>query len=177
MDPLDDERIIELFFERSEQAIKALAEKYGRVFMKVSVNAVGSVRDAEECVNDSYLKVWNAIPPARPARLLAYVCRIVRNASIDRCRSRGFSQWKSNYAGCVEELSGLISGGDTPEDAADERLLSGYIDEFIDEQNEVNAMIFVRRFFYMDTCEDIAEASGLSSGAVRTRLTRIKAEL
>lgn len=174
---MDDERIIELFFERSEQAITALSEKYGRLFLKVSMNALGTRRDAEECVNDAYLGVWNAIPPARPKPLVSFVCRIVRNISINRANSKGFRQWKSNYEACLEDLEYLIADKATVEQAVDERQLSACIDEFLHKQNEISRMIFVRRFYFMDSCGDIAEASGLSAGAVRTRLSRIKADL
>ena len=81
---MDDERIIELFFERSEEAVKALNIKYGRVCYSLSYNIVGNAQDAEECVNDAYLGTWNAIPPARPNPLLAFVCKIVRNISLKR---------------------------------------------------------------------------------------------
>lgn len=172
---MEDERIIDLFFERSEQAISELSQKYGRILLKVSVNAVGSARDAEECVNDAYLRTWDSIPPARPQRLLAYICRIVRNISIDRVRS-GHKE-KSSYGGCIDELAELLADRDSVESEVDGRLLSESIDEFLDKQNEINAMIFVRRYWYMDPCEDIAKASGLSAGAVRTRLSRTRAEL
>lgn len=81
---MNDERIIELFFERSEQAIKELDKKYGRVCYTVSYNILNNRQDAEECVNDAYLGTWNAIPPAKPNFLLAFVCKIVRNISLKR---------------------------------------------------------------------------------------------
>ena len=172
---MDDERIIELFFERSEQAITALSEKYGRVFMKVSMNALGSVRDAEECVNDAYLGCWNAIPPARPKPLLTYVCRIVRNISINRYHSR--LRRGGNYELCLDELAEVIPADGSVEDEAAERRLSGYIDEFLDNCSELDRFIFVRRYWYMDSFEDVAEAAGLKAGACRTRLSRTRAAL
>ena len=81
---MDDERIIELFFERSEEAVKALNIKYGRVCYSLSYNIVGNAQDAEECVNDTYLGVWNAVPPQKPNPLRSFVCRIARNLSISR---------------------------------------------------------------------------------------------
>lgn len=80
---MDDSKIIDLFFERSEIAIIELSNKYGSICMKVSMNVLNNPEDAEECVNDSYLGVWNAIPPHKPNPLLAFVCRIVRNISIN----------------------------------------------------------------------------------------------
>ena len=174
---MDDERIIDLFFERSEQAINALSEKYGRVFMKVSMNALNSARDAEECVNDAYLGVWNAIPPARPNPLLAYVCRIVRNISINRYNSRFYRQGGSNYSVCLDELAEILPADGSVEDEAAEHRLSAYIDEFLNGCGELDRMIFVRRYWYMDSSEDIAAATGMKAGAVRTRLSRTRAEL
>ena len=87
---MDDERIIELFFERSEQAITEVSQKYGRLMTKVAMNALGSLPDAEECVNDAYLGLWNSIPPARPNPLIAFACRIVRNIAINRYHSKSF---------------------------------------------------------------------------------------
>ena len=79
---MEDKEIIELFFERSEQAIRELDTKYGRICHDLSYNIVNSRQDAEECVNDAYLGAWNAIPPARPAPLLSYIAKIVRNLSL-----------------------------------------------------------------------------------------------
>ena len=84
---MDDEKIIELFFARSEQAIAELAEKYGSVCGRVAENILGSRADAEECVNDAYLAVWNAVPPVRPDPLGAYVCRIARNLALKKYRA------------------------------------------------------------------------------------------
>ena len=78
----DDEKIIELFFERSEQGIRELHSKYGKILHTLSYNIVGSRQDAEECVNDAYLGAWNTIPPTRPDSLLPYLCKIVRNISL-----------------------------------------------------------------------------------------------
>lgn len=170
---MNDEDIVRLFFERSEQAISALSEKYGGIFMKIALNVLGDPRDAEECVNDAYMAVWNAIPPNWPERLLPYVCRIVRNKSVSRFRESG-AKGRSGYEVCIDELENLLSGGDTPEEYAEGRMLSAYIGEFLEEESETNRFIFVRRFWFMDSCADIAEAAGMKEGAVRTRLTRIK---
>ena len=84
---MEDEKIIEMFFERSEQSIRELDIKYGKVCRKLSYNIVNSRQDAEECVNGTYLGAWNAIPPAKPDPLLTYICKIVRNSS---CTAIGF---------------------------------------------------------------------------------------
>lgn len=174
---MDDSKIIDLFFERSEKAIVELSNKYGSVCMKVSMNVLNNHQDAEECVNDSYLGVWNAIPPEKPNPLLAFVCRIVRNISINRYKKNNTKRRKSNYDLCLDELENYVSTQNTAEDEYAETELAAYIDEFLDSLSKTNRMLFVRRFWYMDSYEDIANASGLKEGAIRTRLSRIKSDL
>lgn len=174
---MDDKRIIELFFARSEEAISRLSEKYGGMLFKLAMNVLCDRRDAEECVNDAYLGVWNAIPPARPDPLSSFVSRIVRNVSISRLRRNSAEKRNSGYLVCIEELeNGLCSGKDPGEDM-DEALLASYIDEFLDKQDETNAALFVRRFWYMESYEELSKKSGLRQGAVRTRISRMKADL
>lgn len=105
---MDDSKIIDLFFERSEKAIVELSKKYGSVCMKVSMNVLNNHQDAEECVNDSFLGVWNAIPPEKPNPLLAFVCRIVRNISINRYKKNNTKRRKSNYDLCLAKLKEAI---------------------------------------------------------------------
>lgn len=174
---MDDSEIIDLFFERSEKAIVELSSKYGSIFMKVSMNVLNNRQDAEECVNDSYLGVWNAIPPEKPNPLLAFVCRIVRNISINRYKKNNTQTRKSNYNLCLDELENYVSAQNTVEDEYAESELTEYIEKFLDSLSKINRMVFVRRFWYMDSYEDIANASGLKEGAIRTRLSRIKSAL
>lgn len=175
---MDDSEIIDLFFARSEDAIIELSNKYGPVFMKVSMNILNNdLSDAEECVNDAYLGVWNAIPPQRPKSLLAFVCRIVRNISINRYKHNSTYKRKGNYDLCIEELGDCIISNNSAEKEMAESELSLYIDEFLDSLSKVNRMIFVRRFWYMDSYEDISEASGLKESNIRVRLSRTKADL
>ena len=97
---IEDEKIVELFFERSEQAIQELGNKYGKVCRKLSYNIVNNMQDAEECVNDAYLGVWNTIPPARPNPLLSYVLKIVRNISIKIYWRKEAAKRSSHYHDC-----------------------------------------------------------------------------
>lgn len=172
-----DSEIIDLFFERSEKAIVELSNKYGSVCKKVSMNVLNNHQDAEECVNDAYLGVWNAIPPEKPNPLLAFVCRIVRNVSINRYKKNNAKKRKGNYDLCIEELENCMASQRTVEDEISEVELSSYIDSFLDSLTKINRMLFVRRFWYLDSYADIAKASGLKEGAIRTRLSRIKSDL
>lgn len=174
---MDDSEIVGLFFSRSEEAIKELLSKYGGVMTKVSLNALGDKRDAEECVNDACLGVWNAIPPKRPKKLRSFVLRIVRNISINRWYSRNAQRRGGNYEICIDEIAELIPSAGSVEDEVNEALLTKYLNEFLDGENDLNRLLFVRRFWYMDSYEDLAEAVGMKPGAVRTRLTRVKAKL
>lgn len=174
---MDDNKIIDLFFERSEKAIVELSNKYGSVCMKVSMNVLNNYQDAEECVNDSYLGVWNAIPPQKPNPLFSFVCKIVRNISIDRYKKNRRQKRKGNYDLCIEELEDCIASPRTVEDDYAGAELSACIDDFLDSLTKINRMIFVRRFWYMDSYEDIAKASGLREGTIRTRLSRTKGDL
>lgn len=174
---MNDSKIVDLFFERSEKAIVELSNKYGSVCLKVSMNVLNNHQDAEECVNDSYLGVWNAIPPEKPNPLLAFVCRIVRNISINRYKKNNAQRRKGNYDLCIEELENCIASHKTIDEELTEAELASYINDFLDSLTKVNRMIFVRRFWYMDSYEDIARESGLKEGAIRTRLSRIKYDL
>ena len=174
---MEDSRIIDLFFERSEQAIVELSIKYGKVCMKVSMNILNDLQDAEECVNDSYLGAWNAIPPERPSPLLSYICRLVRNISINRYKHKNAAKRKGAYDMCLDELENCLCSPGSIDDNIEEAMLSSYLDEFIDSLDDVNRMIFVRRFWYMDSYKDIAKASKLKEGTVRVRILRVKSEL
>ena len=174
---MDDSKIIELFFERSERAIVELSEKYGRLCKSVSMNVLGDERDAEECVNDAYLKVWNAIPPNCPDSLKAFVCRLVRRVSVDRYKHDHAQKRKGNYAVSIEELENLLCAESSSVDEIMTEELSKLIDAFLDTLSKTNRMLFVRRYWYLDSYEILAELSGLREGAVRTRLNRIREKL
>ena len=110
---ITDENIIELFFARSEQGMRELDIKYGKVFHNLSYHIVGSRKDAEECVNDAYLGAWNAIPPARPNPLLTYICKIVRNISLKVYYRKEAAKRSSHYTIAMEEIEACIAAPNT----------------------------------------------------------------
>ena len=173
---MEDSEIIKLFFERSEKAIEALVRKYGKTLMRISLNILNNRQDSEECMNDMCLSVWNLIPPERPNNLFSYTCRIIRNISIERYKRNTAKKRNSNYDLCIDELNDIIANR-SAEDDYDAFILANTIDDFLSSLSEDNQMIFVRRFWYMDSCKAIAKRSGLNEGAVRTRLYRIKSDL
>lgn len=174
---MDDLQIIGLFFKRSERAVAELSDKYGALCMSVAVNVLQNTEDAEECVNDAYMKVWEHVPPDEPKSLSAYLLRIVRNLSVNRLRDNSRDKRSANYASCIDELEELIPSSSSVEDEISEKELGAYISEYVKTLSTENRMIFVRRFFYMDSVGDVAKATGLRTGTVRTRLTRLRAGL
>lgn len=171
---MDDSRIIELFFERSEKAISELSSKYGGVCLKIAENVLNNHQDAEECVNDTYLGVWDTIPPKKPESLLAYVCKLARNISLNRYRYNSSKKRNGIYDVCISELEECISSRDTAEDRWETTELSRLINEYLGTLDTTNRMLFVRRYWYLDSIETLALMSKLSAGAVRTRLSRVR---
>ena len=173
---IEDEKIIELFFERSEQGIRELDIKYGKVFYKISNNILNDRQDAEECVNDAYLGAWNAIPPARPAPLLTYICKIVRNVSLKRYHRKEAAKRSGSHTVAMEEIESIASPN-TVETEYEAKELARIIESFLETLNAENRVIFVRRYWFADSCKDIAELVGLSEKNVTVRLTRIRKKM
>ena len=174
---IDDEKIIELFFERSEQAIRELDIKYGKICNNLSYNIVNSRQDAEECVNDAYLGAWNAIPPARPNPLLSYIVKIVRNISLKIYWRKEAAKRSSHYTIALEEIEACIADQKTVEDEIEARELARIIEDFLDTLTVENRVIFMRRYWFSDSYKDIAELVGLSEKNISVRLTRIRQKM
>ena len=141
---MDDKQIIRLFFERSEQAITELSQKYGDLCMKIARSILNDHQDAEECVNDAYLGAWNSIPPQSPDPLRAYICRIVRNRSLKRLRTNSAIKRGSQFEVSLSELEDCI-----PDNSLDEQLavneLSAQINAFLAALSKDDRLMFVKR--------------------------------
>lgn len=174
---MEDEKIIELFFERSEQGIRELDRKYGKVCRRLSRNIVGDGQDAEECVNDSYLGAWNAIPPVHPNPLLTYICKIVRNISLKIYYKKDAAKRNSRHTVAMEEIEACVASPATVEAELEARELARIIECFLDTLTVENRVIFLRRYWFSDPCKDIAKFVGLTEKNVSVRLTRIRQEL
>ena len=174
---MDDERIIELFFERNEQAIKELDLKYGKVCHTVSYNILHNVQDVEECVNDAYLGAWNAIPPQHPNPLLTFLCKIVRNLSIKRHHMNTAQKRNSAYDVSLDELEGCLASPSTAETDLEIKQLTHTIENFLASLTVENRVIFMRRYWFSDTYEQIAERVGITEKNVSVRLTRIRKQM
>ena len=174
---IEDEKIIDLFFNRSEKAIQELDIKYGKVCHKLSYNILNNKQDAEECVNDAYLGAWNAIPPTRPNPLLSYIVKIVRNISLKIYWRKEAAKRSRHYKIALEEIEGYITDQKTVEDEIEARELARIIEEFLDTLTVENRVIFMRRYWFADSYKDIAELVGISEKNISVRLTRIREKM
>lgn len=174
---MEDEKIIDLFFARAEQAISELDVKYGKLCRALSHNILGCWADTEECVNDAYLGAWNAIPPAKPNPLSAYLCKIVRNLSLKLYYRKKAAKRTSAYEAAVKELEGCLQAANSVEDEVEAAELAHIIERFLDTLTAENRVIFMRRYWFCDAYADIAERVGLTEKNVSVRLTRIRRQM
>ena len=178
MDHLEDAAIISLYWRRDAQAIPATAEKYGSYCTAVARNILRDQRDTEECVNDTYLRAWNAMPPHRPAVLSAFLGKITRNLALNRHRKDAAEKRGGGEADAVfEELAHVVSHQDTPESDLDRRELLGAINEFLAALPDTKRRIFVCRYWYFDSITEIAERFGFGQSKVKMMLLRTRGKL
>lgn len=173
---MDDSSIIELYFGRDEQAIRETAAKYGGLCFRVANNILGCREDAEESVNDAYLAVWNAIPPAKPENLRAFVCKVVRNRALKRLE---YNTAKKRLSGTLipfAELEEMLTDGSPPPDVSAEEL-GKLIGIFLNTQSADARCVFVRRYWYFDKVSDIAKRYSFGESKVKTLLSRTRNRL
>jgi RNA polymerase sigma-70 factor (ECF subfamily) len=171
---LNDQTIIDLYFARDEQAIRETERAHGAFCMGVSMSILNNRLDAEECVNDTYLRAWNAIPPTVPRCLRAFLARIVRNLSIDRYRKKREEAPVVELEAAMAELAASI-----PEGAEQEagEALADLLDRFLRTEEEVDRRLFLGRYWYGVSVKALAEGSGLSPNAVTKRLGKTRKRL
>ena len=173
---MEDSCIIELFFARMEQAIAELANKYGGLCRSIAYNILQSWQDAEECENDTYLRVWDTVPPVRPNSLRAYVSRIMRNLSLDRVRYYTRQKRSAAYDALLSELDECIPDRQDVAQAADDTVAQA-VEAYLRTLDARTRVLFVRRYFHMESVESLAQRYGLKASSVSTRLTRTRARL
>ena len=173
---MNDRQILQLLLSRAEQAIEALAAAYGSRLYGIAHNILGSNRDAEECVNDTYLALWNAIPPEEPDPLCAYAYRTGRNIALKRLRSNTAAIRRADYDLSLEELAGCIPAGDLWEQM-EARELGRILNAFLESLSKENRIIFLRRYWFGDSVKSIAKSLGLKEGTVSARLSRTRTAL
>ncbi|MDE5605135.1 MAG: sigma-70 family RNA polymerase sigma factor [Eubacterium sp.] len=174
---MEDKQIIDLFFNRNETAIRELNEKYGKLFRNVAHNILEDYDDSEECVNDTYLKVWNSIPPQNPEYLCAYVCKIVRNNSLNMLKKRNAQKRSNQQDVLLSELEECLASSNEIDDAIDEKHLVSLINAWLKKQSDLSKQLFIFRYFAMDSVESISEKYSISKNSVSVKLHRLRASL
>lgn len=175
---MEDREIVNLYWERSSEAIKETAAKYGGYCKSIAKNILGSNEDADECVNDTYLNAWNSIPPSRPMALSAYLGKITRNLSFDRFRHKHADKRGGGETELVlEELAECVSGVDSVEQEVEKKELVRAIDSFLDTLPQEKCNIFLCRYWYAIPVSEIAARFGMTEGNVSVSLNRIRGKL
>lgn len=174
---MDDNRIIELYWERKEEAIKETSLKYGGLCSYIAKNILSSHEDSEECVNDTYFAVWNAIPNERPNRFSAFVSRITRNLALKKCEYISASKRNPAATYSLDELGDCVSGTDNVESEIEKRHIESTIDNFLWRQSEEKRNIFIRRYWYFDSIESICKSTGFSQSKVKSMLYEMRQKL
>ena len=172
---MDDEQIVELYWNRKETAIVETSRKYSRLCRTIAMNILGNLPDAEECENDTYLALWNAIPSTRPNSFSAFLSTVVRNKAFDQYKRK-----KRRSRECeliVSELEECAFYIPSVEDSFEEKQLYQYINDFLREQKKDPRVIFVRRYWYADSIASIATRMGYTEGKVKTVLFRTRRRL
>lgn len=170
-----DDEIIQLYFERNEAAIAETDAAYGKYLLKIAYNILADTEDSKECVNDTYLKTWNSIPPHKPAVLSAYLGKIARESAIDTYRKQNRSKRKpSEYTLALDEISECVSGNENTESGVDAKLLGKEISRYLRSVSEEKRRIFVLRYYRCDSVRVIAEKLNMSEAKIKSVLHRTR---
>ena len=175
---MEDHAIIELYWERSEDAISKTAAKYGGYCYTIAYNILSNNEDAEESVNDTWLAAWNTMPPRRPKLLAAFLGKMTRYISLDRWKNRTARKRGGGEVPLViEELEECISGEDSVEKEYLQKEFAKSLNQFVENLPDVERKVFLCRYWYMDSIEDIAERFGFSESKVASMLHRTRGKL
>ena len=169
---MEDQKIIELYFARDEQAIAETAKRYGTDCMRVSMNILHSRPDAEECVNDTYLRAWNSIPPTRPNILKVFLCKIIRNLSLNRLRDIHRMERDADLTVSLHELEGCLA---IPEENGEE--LAGLLSAFLKTQDKTDRLLFMGRYWHGISVAELAARLDMKPNTVTVKLKRTRERL
>ena len=173
---MHDEDILDMLFDRSEHAVTILRQKYGPLCRAIAGKLLLDPQDAEEVVNDTYLALWNAIPPARPGNLAAYIAKTIRNLALDRLAYTS-AQKRRGTTVALQELEGVLHNGGNPEQVLGEKELAESIRRFLETQDPESRDMFLRRYWFFDSIDEISKRFAVSASGVKNRLYRIRIKL
>ncbi|MCI9475520.1 MAG: sigma-70 family RNA polymerase sigma factor [Emergencia sp.] len=175
---MEDSTIVELYFARSEEAIAETDKKYGKYCNYIAYNILRSSEDAEECVNDAYMRAWNAIPPQRPVQLSTYLGKITRNLALNRYKGRNAQKrGEGQVALALSELEECVGERSEVETLADEMAVVEVINQFLARQSRLNRIVFVKRYWYLCSVKEIAEEFSMNPNRITSMLFRMRKEL
>ena len=175
---MDDSEIVELYWQRNEDAIDKTQEKYDHYLTKIAYNILANREDSRESVNDTYLAAWNSMPPHRPGILSAYLAKLTRRISIDRFRYRTREKRQgSEYALSLTELGECVSAGDTTQELVSTKMLANAIAVYLRLQSRQARTVFLARYYFLDSIREIAIGCGMSESGVKSLLHRTRVGL
>ena len=177
---MNDQDILDLYFARSESAISATNEKYGKYCHTVAMNILYSHEDSEECVNDTWLRAWGAIPPKRPAMLRTFLGKITRNLALNRWEhAHADKRGRGETAAALDELTECVADtrAGQPDQLPEQLTLTECINRFLENQKPENRKLFVRRYWYLSEKKEIAADYGFTESKVKMTLSRMRAQL
>lgn len=174
---MDDQKIIELYWARAEDAIRETSAKYGRLCQYIASNILGSPEDCEECVNDTWLGLWNAIPPQRPSRLAVFTGRVARNLALKKFDYLTAAKRNPEAVCSLEELGDCVSGRETVESELEARRTERAIGEFLRRQREDQRNVFLLRYWYFESINGICRRTGYSGSKVKSMLCHTRQKL
>lgn len=174
---MEDERIIELYWARDEDAIRETASKYGKLLFHITGNILSSREDSEECVNDTYLGLWNAIPQERPSPLSVFAGRIARNLALKKYAYLRAEKRNPEAVCSLEELGDCVCGRESVENEAENRRVEQLIDAFLRRLEEEKRNIFLRRYWYFDSIDAICQHTGYSQSKIKSMLFHTRRRL
>lgn len=173
---MDDTKIIELFWNRDEKAIEATANKYGRKLYQLANGILRNEEDAEESVNDTYLKAWNTIPPQRPKYYFAYLSKICRNLSFGKLDWSHAQKRNAQIVELTSEMELCIPNFHNEARIEDEEI-GKLLNRFLDTLSQEHRLIFIRRYWYLDSIQEISKRYNMSESNIKTRLHRTRTKL
>lgn len=175
---MTDDEIVELYWQREEKAIEYTDKKYGRYLYTIAYNIVHNRPDCEECLNDTYLGTWNCIPPTRPKSFQAFVSKIMRNVAVIKFRKNNAEKRiPSSMLVSLEELEDSIAYSSTMDEEYAVRELTRLLNEYLRGLSDREATIFISRYYYADTLQDLAEMLGVSERTVSRILLKLRQDL
>ena len=175
---MEDSEIVQLYWDRDQNAISQTANKYGNYCASIAKNILGNNEDAEECVNDTYMKAWNSMPEHRPKMLSTFLGKITRNLSFNRYKlNHANKRGGSKIPAILDELNECVSGENNVEQEMEYQELVKAIDMFLDTLSIKKRNIFICRYWYSESISDIAKQYGMRENAVSMTLNRLRAKL